>query len=258
MCSEKIDKGNRFDWGKASDSYAAYRDIYPEKMYREFFRLGFGGAGGRYLDIGTGTGVIPRFMHGFGGRLYGIDAAENQIIKAEELSSGLYINYSVGSAENIPFESCYFDGASAVQCWRYFDKTKAVPEIYRVIKKGGIFIIAYMQWLPGESEIIKASLELVKKYNPNWDCFSERINVKSGTLSLDGFKKKKFLEFDCDIPFSYESWNGRMIASRGIAATLSKEETESFSAEHLEMLKNTADENFSLRHQIAIFCFEKE
>ena len=109
-------------------------------------------------------------------------------------------------------------------------------------------------WL---AEIIKASLELVKKYNPNWDCFSERINVKNSTLSPDGFKKKEFLEFDSDIPFTYESWNGRMIACRGIQATLTKEKTELFSAEHIDLLKKMTDDNFSLKHQIAIFCFEK-
>lgn len=252
-----IDNGNSFDWGKTSDNYALYRDIYPDKMFKEFHRLGFGGLNEKTLDIGTGTGVIPRFMHKYGGELYGIDISEKQIEKAIEISNGLNIDYCVGTAESIPFENDFFDSACAVQCWRYFDKTKAVPEIHRVLKKGGIFIIAYMQWLPEESEIIKASLELVKKYNPNWDCFSERINVKNSTLSPDGFKKKEFLEFDSDIPFTYESWNGRMIACRGIQATLTKEKTELFSAEHIDLLKNMTDDNFSLKHQIAIFCFEK-
>ena len=252
-----IDNGNIFDWGKSSENYAKYRDIYPEKMYSEFHRLGFAENGGRYLDIGTGTGVIPRFCSKYGAELYGIDIAENQISKAKELSSGLGINYSVGTAESIPFADSFFDGASAVQCWRYFDKEKAVPEIRRVIKKGGIFIIAYMQWLPKESKIIDASLKLVKKFNPSWDCFGDRIEVRNSMLQLDGFKKKEFFEFDCDIPFTYDSWNGRMIACRGIEPTLSKQEVERFSKEHLKMLENITDNNFSLKHQISIFCFEK-
>lgn len=253
-----IDNGNSFDWGKASESYAKYRDIYPEKMYDEFYRLGFAHKGERSLDIGTGTGVIPRFTVRFGGELFGIDIAENQIKKACELSDGLNINYRVATAESIPFSDSFFDAVSAVQCWRYFDKKKAVPEIRRVLKTGGIFIIAYMQWLPKESEIINSSLKLVKKYNPSWDCFGDRIDVGNGTLELDGFKKKEFLDFDCDIPFTYESWNGRMIACRGIEPSLSREEVQRFSNEHLEMLKNTTDDNFALKHQIAVFCFEKK
>lgn len=257
MKNNLIDHGNSFDWGKASENYAKYRDIYPEKMYDEFHRLGFAHKGERSLDIGTGTGVIPRFTAHFGGELYGIDIAENQVKKACELSEGLNINYRVGTAESIPFSDSFFDAVSAVQCWRYFDKEKAVPEIRRVLKTGGIFIIAYMQWLPKESEIINRSLKLVKKYNPSWDCFGDRIDVSNSTLQLDGFKKKEFLEFDCGIPFTYDSWNGRMTACRGIEATLSKQETESFSKEHLELLKEITKDNFTLKHQIAIFCFEK-
>ena len=257
MNSEIIDNGNNFDWGKSSENYAKYRDIYPEKMYEEFLRLGFG-KGGRYLDIGTGTGVIPRFMQKYGGEYCGIDIAENQIKAADSLSQGLGIEYKVGTAENIPYPEAFFDGVCAVQCWRYFDKEKAVPEIGRVLKTGGVLIIAYMQWLPDEEPIIKESLKLVKKYNPDWDCIGDRIDVSENTLLPDGFRKKEFLEFDCDIPFTYESWNGRMIASRGIEPSLSKDETERFSREHLEMLKNITKDNFTLKHQIAVFCFEKK
>ena len=257
MRNDSIDKGVEFDWGRTSADYAKYRDIYPLKMYDEFLRLGFGAKGKLSLDIGTGTGVIPRFMADYGGELYGIDISANQVKKAIELSSELNINYTVGSAENIPFEDGFFDVVCAVQCWRYFDKEKAVSEIKRVLKTNGVLIIAYMQWLADESPIIEKSLSLVKKFNPLWDCFSERIEVVNSRFSIDGFRKKEFIEFDCDIPFTYESWNGRMKASRGIEATLSTEETENFSKEHLEMLKSLTKDNFTLKHQIAIFCFEK-
>jgi ubiquinone/menaquinone biosynthesis C-methylase UbiE len=258
MTKRIIDNGNKFDWGKASENYAKYRDIYPEKMFEEFYRLGFGRKGEKCLDIGTGTGVIPRFMYKYGARLYGIDIAENQVKKAAELSAGLDIEYKVGTAESIPYGDGFFDAVSAVQCFAYFDREKAIPEIARVLKPSGVFVICYMQWLPEESEITDASLKLVKKYNPNWDRIGDRIEVKNSPLKLDGFKKKEFLEFDCDIPFTYESWNGRMIACRGIEPSLSREEAQRFSDEHIKMLKNITDDNFTLKHQISIFCFEKE
>ena len=256
--NEIIDNGRSFNWGNTSDNYAKYRDIYPGIMYEEFYRLGYGGENRTCLDIGTGTGVIPRFMSRFGGKFYGIDISDNQILKAKNLSEGLNAEYKIGTAESIPFENTMFDCVSAVQCWRYFDKNKAVPEIRRVLKDKGVLIIAYMQWLADETEITDSSLKLVKKYNPSWDCFSDRIDVAGSNLNLDGFKKKEFLDFDCDIPFTYESWNGRMIASRGIEASLSEKDVKRFSNEHLEMLRNLTDDNFTLKHQIAIFCFEKE
>ena len=256
MKNSAIDNGRAFDWGNASENYARFRDIYPKEMYDVFYRLGVGKNGTRNLDIGTGTGVIPRFMCSFGGSFYGIDISENQIRKAKELSDGLNIDYRVGTAEDIPFESGFFDSACAVQCWRYFDKEKAVPEIRRVLKKDGVFIICYMQWLPFESEITEKSLALVKKYNPDWDCFGDRIEVKKSKLLLDGFRKKEFIDFDCEIPFSRESWNGRIVACRGIEPSLTADEVKRFSDEHLKML-GEYNETFTLRHQIAVFCFEK-
>lgn len=33
MIIQNIDKGNPFDWGKTSEDYAKYRDIYPQEFY---------------------------------------------------------------------------------------------------------------------------------------------------------------------------------------------------------------------------------
>lgn len=253
-----IDNGRTFDWGKSSDFYARYRDIYPKEMYEQFYRLGFAGKDTVNLDIGTGTGIIPRFMYSYGGRFFGIDISEKQIEKAKELSNNTGIEYLVGTAENIPFDNGFFTSVCAVQCWRYFDKEKSVAEIHRVLKEKGLLLIAYMQWLPKESFIIDKSLKLVKKFNPDWDCFGDRIEVENSYFSLKGFKKKEFLDFDCEIPFTRESWNGRMVACRGIEPSLTPEEVKRFSNEHMKMLENNTENEFTLKHQIAIFCFEKE
>lgn len=62
---EMIDNGNNFDWGKASENYAKYRDIYPKSMYEKLNELGVGVRNSHCLDIGTGTGVLPRNMYSF-------------------------------------------------------------------------------------------------------------------------------------------------------------------------------------------------
>lgn len=49
MKNNLIDGGSGFDWGKSSDNYAKYRDIYPKKMYEYLYRLGFGGNAGGIL-----------------------------------------------------------------------------------------------------------------------------------------------------------------------------------------------------------------
>lgn len=55
-----IDNGQNFDFGKTASEYAKYRDIYPKELYDRLLSFGVGKAGSVWLDLGTGTGVIPR------------------------------------------------------------------------------------------------------------------------------------------------------------------------------------------------------
>ena len=36
----RIDSGKAFDWGKTSEDYAKYRDIYPDEFYRKIVDRG--------------------------------------------------------------------------------------------------------------------------------------------------------------------------------------------------------------------------
>lgn len=254
---EIIDNGNDFDWGRASENYAKYRDIYPKSMYEKLNILGVGAKKSECLDIGTGTGVLPRNMYSYGANFTGMDISPEQIHMAKELSKGMNIDYVTGNSDTLPFEEESFDCISAVQCWRYFDKEKIVPELHRVLKLGGVLAVIYMQWLPLEDEITDMSLKLVKKYNPLWEAVNTRIPVENSDFSLRGFERYKFISYDEKIPFTYDSWNGRMRACRGIDASLSSSESEKFSKEHLDLLKSMTNDNFEILHQIAIFTFKK-
>ena len=59
-------------------------------------------------------------------------------------------------------------------------------------------------------------------------------------------------EFDLDVPFTRESWNGRMKACRGTGASLSEEELVKWENEHKKLLEEIADESFTIKHYAAI------
>ena len=84
---DHIDGGRGFDFGKTSRDYARYRDIYPEAFYECLLRHGIGTKGQRVLDIGTGTGVLPRNMYRYGAHFVGADIAAHQIEQAKELAA---------------------------------------------------------------------------------------------------------------------------------------------------------------------------
>ena len=167
IIDKRIDKGKAFDWGRTSDSYAKFRDIYPDIFYDKIAARGLCVSGQTVLDLGTGTGVLPRNMYKYGARWIGTDISENQIIKAREMSEGMDIEYIAASAETLDFEDAYFDVITACQSFWYFNHDKIADRLYRWLKPGGRLLVLYMAWLPFEDRIAEESERLVLKYSPD-------------------------------------------------------------------------------------------
>ena len=58
-----IDNNNSFDFGKTSDNYARFRDIYPQSMYDKLIEMGIGKESQHILDLGSGTAVLPMNLY---------------------------------------------------------------------------------------------------------------------------------------------------------------------------------------------------
>ena len=170
MRIDNIDSGKSFDWGKTSEHYAKYRDIYPAKFYEKILSLGVCKEGQRILDIGTGTGVLPRNLYSHGGKWVGTDIAENQIKQAKILAKNqnMDIEFYVCPAEEIDYPDDSFDVVTACQCIWYPDHKILAPKLSKLLKKDGKFLILYMAWLPFEDKIAGKSEEIILKYNPTW------------------------------------------------------------------------------------------
>lgn len=260
MKNKAIDDGKAFDWGKASKDYAKYRDIYPEAFYEQIADLGLCLKGQTVLDLGTGTGVLPRNMYKFGAKFTGADISENQIKEAKRLSDevGMKIDYVVSSAENVSFPNRSFDVVTASQCFMYFDTAVVLPKIHDMLKDNGHFLISFMSWLPEESEIAKESEELVLKYNPFWTGgHMKRKALDIPEWSKELFEVENVISLDFNLRFSRESWHGRMKACRGIgASSLSAAEIASWEKEHLAYLA-TLPETFDIPHYTTMLNVRK-
>lgn len=129
-----IDQGKPFDWGRVSSDYARYRDIYPKEFYDKIVDRGLCIKGQSVLDLGTGTGVLPRNLYSYGAKWTATDISENQIEQAKILSKGMEIEYHTVPTEAINFPNDCFDVITACQCFWYFDHEQVVPNLFRMLK----------------------------------------------------------------------------------------------------------------------------
>ena len=256
---KKIDAGKPFDWGKTSLDYAKFRDVYPQEFYRKIIDLGLCKNGQRILDLGTGTGVLPRNMYKYGAKWVGTDISPEQIDQAKLLSKNMDILYLAAAAEKISFSDNYFAVVTACQCFWYFDHNKLMPQLCRILKPEGKILVLYMAWLPFEDEIAGASEQLVLKYNPSWSGAGETIHP----ITIPEIYKEKFVlsaheEYPLMVHFTRESWHGRMKACRGIGASLSENEISEWESEHKKLLDSIASEEFDIRHYAAFALLKKK
>ena len=255
-----IDGGKSWDFGKVSQDYAKYRDIYSERFFKTILKYSIGTQGQTVLDLGTGSGVIPRYMTVLSPntKWVGTDISAEQIQAAKLVTNNPNISYLVCPADEIPFAAHTFDAITACQCFWYFPVETTVPEIYRVLKHGGRFAILSMIGLPRESEILAKSEELVLKYNPNWNGNDfDRVNPCSPDWLDENFVIVDLHEYVEYLEFTRESWCGRMRACRGVGASLPRNLIEEYDKEHYEALCKIADETFTIPHQCIFKIFEK-
>ncbi len=252
---KNIDSGKPFDWGKTSEDYAKYRDIYPEEFYNKLVSRGLCVNGQRVLDIGTGTGVLPLNMYKYGAKWVGTDIAENQIEQAKALAQkqGMDIEFYTCQAEDIDYPDDTFDVVTACQCIWYPDHDILAPKLAKILRPNGRFLILYMGWLPFEDTIAGKSEDIIKKYNPDWNGAGDTVKpVWIPPQYNDLFDITLEEQTRVDIPFTRNSWHGRIRACRGVGASLSPSDLEAWDKDHMAMLEANAPEQFNIKHYIAI------
>lgn len=259
MKLQNIDSGGDFDFGRTSENYARYRDIYPESLYEQLIRYGIGKRGQHILDLGSGTAVLPMNLYHTGAVFTATDISENQIAHAKRLAAerGMTnLRFKVCSAEDTGFADGSFDAVTAVQCFHYFNAERAAREIFRVLAPHGLFCKIFMDWLPYEDAVIAEMERLVLRYSPSWSGSGFReYSFTPPAWTKGRFTVREVSSYDATLTFTKEAWLGRVLSCRGVGASLPADEVKCFEAEYRAMLEKYG-EPLHLKHQIHIELYE--
>lgn len=188
-----------------------------------------------------------------------MDIAVGQIEAARRLAceQGVDVDFRVAPAEATTHADASFDVATANQCMLYFDLPELIAELERVLVPSGRLVMSHFTMLPRLDPIVRASEELVLAHNPDWNAADW-----PGTMATRPAWSREFFDMPCmfyydeGIPFTRESWRGRMRALRGIGASLSTEEVAAFDAQHAALLERTTPPSFEILHRLHVHIFQ--
>lgn len=116
----------------AADSYPASRPGYPQDAVDWLL----GGRAGDVLDLGAGSGALTRALAAaVTGRLVAAEPSSNLLL---ELRAAAPTASAVrAGAEQLPFADGSFDVVTVATAFHWFDASRAVAEISRVLRPGG-------------------------------------------------------------------------------------------------------------------------
>jgi len=102
----------------------------------------------RVLDVGTGTGIlIPYLVRLLGGSglICSFDLSFPMVCEAKKKLSRMQDGVLCADVHDLPFKSEVFDRVICFAAFPHFDEPeKAIGEMTRVIKPGGILVIAHL------------------------------------------------------------------------------------------------------------------
>lgn len=138
---------NKQVFDKVADIY----DFAPFQWWmRRFYRPIFSEveleSNKRLLDVSCGTGnMLKEMEQSSDTELYGADLSENMIKQAEEKLEN--VNLQTVDVHSLPFEDDFFDYVTTTEAFHhYYNQTKAVAEMRRIVKPGGKVIVVDIEF----------------------------------------------------------------------------------------------------------------
>jgi ubiquinone/menaquinone biosynthesis C-methylase UbiE len=129
----------------------------------------------KILDIGTGTGYVPQVLCSLSRdnfKIIGIDLAKEMMNVAKQNKDDRRIKYLIADNNELPFKSESFDIVTNKLSTRF-----SLKEVYRVLKRDGIFVFKEYGQSKGFKEIAEIFKDRYKKTNKNINDYISEIST---------------------------------------------------------------------------------
>ena len=130
-----IEPARSFDL--AAEEYEATRPSYPDGVLDLVPVTGEA----TVLDLGAGTGKLTRVLARRYPRVIAVEPLDGMRGILERVVPG--VEALPGSAEEIPLDDASVDAVFAAQAFHWFDHERAIPEIARVLRPGGVLALVW-------------------------------------------------------------------------------------------------------------------
>jgi ubiquinone/menaquinone biosynthesis C-methylase UbiE len=183
--------------GSWDDQHASPEERERLNIFAGHFRLQ---PGERVLDAGCGSGrLIPLIcaMVGTSGSLVELDFAPGMLAVGRRKPHGGNVTFVQGDVHSLPFPDREFDKVIALALLPHLDdKRQALKEFHRVLKPGGLLVIAHQLGREALDRLHSQSGKAVCR-----DLLPEP-RVLTGLLKAAGFSATEIL----DEPAQYVAW----------------------------------------------------
>jgi ubiquinone/menaquinone biosynthesis C-methylase UbiE len=137
----------------SGEAYEAFMGRWSALIAQQFLDRVGGPRGGKWLDLGCGTGALSRAVLGRGVRdVYGVDPSADFVAHGAAITRA---RFTVGDAQRLPFRDGTFGAVVSALVLNFIpDLTAALAEVHRVLGPGGT-AAAYVWDYSGEMQFLR-------------------------------------------------------------------------------------------------------
>ena len=128
-------------FASASDTYERGRPSYPDALVRHL-RDDWGlTAASLVADVAAGTGKLARQLQAAAAHCVAVEPSAAMRAECRNASPG--VAAVAGAAESLPLADHAFDLVSVAQAFHWFDAPRALHEMARVLRPGGVVVLVW-------------------------------------------------------------------------------------------------------------------